>query len=169
MTWAASALLSKTVLRGEPSSFVLELPPYRLPRVGQTLVRSLLDRTVFVLGRAVTASAPCGLCIWLAERLTVGGEPLMERIRTFLDPAGRALGMDGILLAAFLFAFPAAELTLPLALAGAGGGIEAVALARGWGTQTFLCVIMFTLFLDRAHAILWNTPFCLLQLHEKYV
>ena len=148
MTCAASAILSKTVLRGEPSSFTLELPPYRIPLVGQTLVRSLLDRTVFVLGRAVTAAAPCGLFLWLAERIPVGEGNLTAFLQGIFDPIGRFAGMDGRLIAAFLFALPANELMLPLALAGADGTASAaeVFALRGWGAETIVCMTLFMMF-----------------------
>ncbi len=153
MTLLVSFFLSKTLLRGTPSSFTLELPPYRAPQVGRVIVRSLLDRTVFVLGRAVTAATPAGALIWLTVNVTVGGETVYAHLTRLLDPVGRFAGMDGTLMLAFLFALPAAELMLPLALACGttvrltdGFDIPAAFAANGWGSVTVVCVILFTLF-----------------------
>lgn len=155
VTLAVSRLLSVTLLKGEPSSFTLELPPYRKPRVGQVLVRSLLDRTMFVLLRAVTAAAPAGVLIWLAANIEAGGENLLTHAAAFLDPIGRLAGMDGVMMCAFLCAFPAAEIMLPLAVMGYSGGgmalgevssMEEIFAANGWNDITVLCVIVFTLF-----------------------
>ncbi len=153
MTLFVSYLLSRTILRGTPSSFTLELPPYRAPQVGRVIVRSLLDRTVFVLGRAVTAAAPAGAILWLAGNVTVGGDTVYAHLTRFFDPVGRFAGMDGTLMLAFVFALPAAELMLPLALAcgttvrlTSGFDIPAAFAANGWGNVTVVCVILFTLF-----------------------
>ena len=96
MTLIVSRLLSATILKGMPSSFTLELPPYRRPRIGQVIVRSVLDRTLFVLGRAVAVAAPAGLVIWLCANVTVGDASLLAHCTRFLDPLGRLLGMDEI-------------------------------------------------------------------------
>ena len=116
LTFQVSRLLSATVLKGVPSSFTLELPPYRRPRVGQVIVRSVLDRTVFVLGRAVMIAAPAGLLIWVLANVQVGGASLLAHCTGFLDPLGRALGMDGVILAAFILGFPANEIVIPIML-----------------------------------------------------
>ncbi len=156
VTLLASRILSGTVLRGLPSSFVLELPPYRRPQVGKVLVRSLLDRTLFVLGRAVTAAAPAGALIWLLANLPVGEGSLLAGLTGFLDPLGRLLGMDGVILAAFLLGFPANEIVLPLALMAytAQGSLteipdlaalQGILAAHGWTWVTGVCVILFTL------------------------
>ncbi len=156
VTLGASKLLSATVLKGEPSSFALELPPYRRPRVGQVLLRSLLDRTTFVLFRAVSSAAPAGILLWFATNLFVGGKSLFAHLADFLDPIGRFAGMDGVMMCAFLCALPAAEIMLPLAVMGynqsgmaLGGTTLAVGeifAANGWTTVTVVCVIVFTLF-----------------------
>ena len=153
MTLLVSKFLSVTVLRGTPSSFTLELPPYRMPQIGRVIVRSVLDRTVFVLGRAVSVAAPAGALIWLTSELTIGGTSLYGHLTRLLDPVGRFAGMDGTLMLAFLFALPAAELMIPLALAGGGAvrlsdtfDIPAAFAANGWGPVTIVCVILFTLF-----------------------
>ena len=157
VTLGASKLLAATLLRGEPSSFALELPPYRMPRVGKVLARSLLDRTLFVLARAVAVAAPAGAVLWALTWFAPGGASLLAHIARALDPAGRALGMDGGLLAAFLFSFPANEMTLSVALSAYGGagvsaalpGMEALRktlLSCGWTAKTALCAMIFCLF-----------------------
>ena len=118
MTLLVSRFLSDTALRGESSSFSLELPPYRLPQVGRVLVRSLRDRTAFVLGRAVTVAAPAGAAVWLLANVTAGGVPLMQYAADFLQPIGSAMGLDGMILLAFLLGFPANEIVVPILLMG---------------------------------------------------
>ena len=157
MTLWASRLLSATVLKGEPSSFSLELPPYRAPQVGQVLVRSILDRTLFVLGRAVVVAAPAGLLIWIAANVSVGGESILLHLAGFLEPAGRLLGVDGMILLAFFLGFPANEIVVPCILMGylsTGSLTEYSSLAQlhslltanGWTAATALCVLLLTLF-----------------------
>ena len=157
VTLLVSRLLSATLLRGESSAFSLELPPYRRPRVGQVLVRSLLDRTVFVLGRAVTVAAPAGLLIYLLGNCTVGGTTLLAHGAAALDPLGRALGLDGMILLAFLLGFPANEIVLPILLMGYSSAgtlvdgaslaeLKTMLLANGWTGTTALCMLLFSLF-----------------------
>ena len=157
VTLGASKLLAATLLRGEPSSFALELPPYRTPRVGKVLARSLLDRTLFVLARAVAVAAPAGAVLWALTWFAPGGESVLSHVARALDPAGRALGMDGGLLTAFLFSFPANEMTLSVALSAYGGtgvsaalpGMEALRqtlVSCGWTAKTALCAMIFCLF-----------------------
>ena len=157
MSFFASWLLSHTVLKGVPSFFTLELPPYRRPQAGKVLVRSLLDRTIFVLGRAVTAAAPAGLLIWLLANITIGGTSLLSLLAGFLDPAGRLLGLDGVILMAFLLGFPANEIVLPIILmayleTGALVSMEDSAslynllTAHGWTVKTAVCMAVFSLF-----------------------
>ena len=107
MTFAVSKLLSMTVLKGIPSSFTLELPPYRRPQIGKVILRSIFDRTLFVLGRAVAVAAPAGLLIWIMANMQVGGLTLLARCSGFLDPFARLLGMDGVILMAFILGLPA--------------------------------------------------------------
>ena len=114
LTFWASRLLSATVLKGVPSSFTLELPPFRRPRVGQVVVRSVLDRTLFVLGRAAAVAAPAGLLIWLCANVQVGGDSILNWCTGFLDPFARLLGLDGVILMAFLLGFPANEIVIPI-------------------------------------------------------
>ncbi len=156
MTFLASWFLNKTVLRGHPSDFILEMPPYRKPRVGQVLVRALLDRTVFVLGRAVLVAAPAGALLWLCQHLTVGDLDLLTWAAAHLDGLGRFLGMNGVILLAFLLSFPANELLLPLVLVIMQAGTLSTAASTaqlgtalfqaGWTWQTALCTLLFLLF-----------------------
>lgn len=154
LTLLFSRILADTVLKGRPSFFSLELPPYRKPQIGKILVRSVLDRTVFVLGRAVTVAAPAGLVIWTLTTVRAGGVPLMTHIADFLHPLAAPFGMDGVILLAFLLGLPANEIVLPLILTGyVGGGLTDVAAAdavavltqNGWTAETALCVTLFCL------------------------
>ena len=156
-TFLISRLLSATVLRGMPSAYTLELPPYRIPRVGRVVVRSLLDRTLFVLARAAAVAAPAGVVIWLCANVSVGGVTLLARLTGLLDPLGRLMGLDGTILAAFLLGFPANEIVLPIALMAysasgtlqEGAGLAAVGevlAANGWTELTAVCMLLFTLF-----------------------
>lgn len=155
-TLLSAKLLSKTLLKGVPSSFQLELPPYRLPQFGKVLVRSLLDRTIFVLGRAVSAAAPAGLFIWLLAAIKPEGVSLLIRLADFFNPFARLMGMDGYILLAFLLALPANEIVLPLILMGytassslsnfeSMASLRALFLAHGWTNVTALCVMLFSL------------------------
>ena len=156
LTLAASRLLSAFFLRGLPSSFVLELPPYRAPQPGRVIVRSVLDRTVFVLGRAMIVAAPAGALIWLLANITVSGSSLYGSMTAFLDPFGRFFGLDGVILATFLLGFPANELVMPLIVLGYLSGstladvsdllsFRALLLANGWTGCTALCTLLFTI------------------------
>ena len=107
MTLFATNLLSKTVLKGVPSSFTLELPSYRKPQIGKVIVRSVFDRTLFVLGRAAAVAAPAGALIWLMANVMYDGASLLSICSSFLDPFARFFGLDGVILMAFILGFPA--------------------------------------------------------------
>lgn len=154
-TLTVSWILSRTMLRGIPSSFTLEIPPFRRPQVGRILLRSLLDRTAFILARAVAVAAPAGGLVWLLANLTVGEQNLLQFIGAWLDPLGRFLGLDGFILLAFILGLPANEIVLPILLMGylsAGSlleldsleALQSVLLARGWTWITALSVMLFT-------------------------
>ena len=156
MTFTASKLLSSTVLKGTPSSFTLELPPYRPPQVMHIIVRSMLDRTIFVLGRAVVVAAPAGLLIWLMANITVGDMSLLKICATALDPVGRFFGMDGVILMAFILGMPANEIVLPIAIMtymstttvtqiNDLGFLHSLLTANGWTLTTAVCVMLFCL------------------------
>lgn len=114
MTFAVSRLLSGTLLKGIPSSFTLELPPYRRPQIGKVIVRSVLDRTLFVLGRAAAVAAPAGLVIWLMANLTVNEISLLNHCASVLDPFAKLFGLDGVILIAFILGLPANEIVFPI-------------------------------------------------------
>ncbi len=155
-TLLITRLLSDTVLKGLPSSFTLEMPPYRKPQIGSIIVRSIFDRTLFVLGRAVSVAAPAGIVIWLMANITISGSTLLSLCAGFLDPFARLIGLDGIILMAFILGFPANEIVIPItvmAYLAEGhlseiGGISAIRdilLQNGWTPITAICVIVFSL------------------------
>ena len=157
MTFAASWLLSHTLLKGVPSSFTLELPPYRRPQLGRIIVRSVFDRTLFVLFRAVSVAAPAGLLIWLLANISVNDVSLLLIISGFLEPFGRFIGLDGVILMAFILAFPANEIVLPIILMAYlqntalvpmddMSGLASLLAAHGWTLRTVICMSIFTLF-----------------------
>ena len=156
LTLLVSRLLSATILKGAPSAFTLELPPYRRPDVLRVICRSTLDRTLFVLGRAVTVAAPAGLIIFLLANVQTGGGSLLDICAGFLDPLGRLMGLDGYILMAFILGFPANEIVIPIVLMSylsAGSMLEAGSLMElrslltdnGWTTLTALCFLTFSL------------------------
>lgn len=156
VTLGVSFLLSKTMLKGVPSSFVLELPPYRRPKIGDVIVRSMLDRTIFVLGRAVTVAIPAGAIIWLCQNVEVGGYTLLYGLTTLLEPLGSLMGLSGVILAAFLLGIPANEIVLPILLmvySQSGMLVEAEGIsqagailsANGWTWVTAACAMLFSL------------------------
>lgn len=116
MTLLISKILSKTILKGMPSSFILELPPYRKPQIGKVLVRSIFDRTLFVLGRAISVAAPAGIVIWIMANFNMGDISILTYVATFLDPFAKLMGLDGYILTAFILGFPANEIVLPIIL-----------------------------------------------------
>ena len=155
-TFIATRFLSETVLKGESSSFILELPPYRRPQFTKILIRSVFDRTLFVLGRAVAVAAPSGLIIWLFANISFDGLTVLEHISAFLDPFARLMGLDGIILAAFILGFPANEIVLPIILMaysasgtlpelGSTAEIGSALTANGWTKATAVCFILFSL------------------------
>lgn len=156
-TLLCSRLLSATVLRGMPTSFALELPPYRRPRVGQILVRSVLDRTLFVLGRAAMVAAPAGVVIWLLANVRAGELSLLAHCTGFLDPFARVFGLDGVILMAFLLGWPANEIVVPVMLMaylstgtlveyGDLSALHTILTEQGWSMITAVCTMLFSLF-----------------------
>lgn len=114
ITFATSWVLSKTMLRGVPTQYTLELPPYRRPKILKTIVRASIDKSFFVLKRAVIVAAPAGLLTWILANIMVGDTSVLHHIIHFLDPFGRALGLDGYILMAFILGLPANEIVLPI-------------------------------------------------------
>lgn len=155
-TFAATRLLSGTLLRGMPSSFTLELPPFRRPQVAKVLVRSVFDRTLFVLGRSVAVAAPAGLLIWVLANISVGDATLLRHCTDFLDPFARFMGLDGVILMAFILGFPANEIVIPIILMtylskgsltelASLAEMKALFVANGWTWATAVCVLLFML------------------------
>lgn len=156
MTLLVSKILSKTILKGTSSSFVLELPPYRKPQIGQVLIRSIFDRTLFVLGRAVAVAAPAGLVIWLFANINIGDVSVLTYIANFFDPFARLMGLDGYIITAFILGIPANEIVLPIILMcymGSGtlvdlestSAIGQILIQNGWTLITAINVMIFTL------------------------
>lgn len=157
MTFASTKLLSHTVLKGMPSSYTLEMPPYRKPQLGQVLIRSVFDRTLFVLGRSVTVAIPAGIIIWLMANITVADKTLLSYGAEFLDPIAKPLGLDGVILIAFILGFPANEIVVPIILMAylQNGSLtelcsltamKEILVANGWNTLTAVNTIIFFLF-----------------------
>ena len=156
MTFVTSSVLSKTLLKGVPSSFTLELPPYRRPQYGKVIVRSIFDRTLFVLGRAITVAIPAGLVIWCLANININGGSLLSILSNVLDPLGKLLGMDGVILLAFILAFPANEIVIPIIIMSymsAGNLVDIsnlstlreVLVSNGWTWVTAVSVMLFSL------------------------
>ncbi len=155
-TFFSTWLLSVTVLKGVPSSFALELPSYRRPKIIETLIRSIFDRTLFVLGRAVAVAAPAGLLIWISANISIDGASILSHLADFFDPFARLMGLDGVILIAFILGLPANETVIPIMLMayyslgtlpdlGNSAQIGALLLENGWTATTAICVVIFTL------------------------
>ncbi|MDO5521373.1 MAG: ferrous iron transport protein B [bacterium] len=156
MTFISTKILSKTVLKGVPSSYTLELPPYRRPQIGKVIVRSIFDRTLFVLGRAVVVAIPAGLVIWIMANIMIGDVSVLNHCANFLDPFAKFLGLDGVILLAFILGFPANEIVVPIiimAYMAQGSILELDSLAQmkalfvehGWTWITAISVMLFSL------------------------
>ena len=156
LTFLISRILSKTVLKGEPSSFTLELPPYRTPQIGKVIVRSIFDRTLFVLGRAIVVAAPAGLLIWITANISINNISILNHLANFLDPFAYLLGLDGIILLAFILGFPANEIVVPIiimAYLSSGSLMEMESLSElkillvdnGWTWVTAISTMLFCL------------------------
>ena len=156
-TFIVTKFLSVTLLKGTPSSYILEMPPYRKPNIGQILVRSIFDRTLFVLLRAVTVALPAGIIIWSLNTITISDITLLNYCTKFLDPFATLIGLDGVLLTAFILGIPANEIVLPIALMLYSGNeylteISSISIAKeiftanGWTPITAICTVIFILF-----------------------
>lgn len=156
MTFLISRLLSMTILKGIPSSFTLELPPYRRPQIGKVIVRSVFDRTLFVLGRAVSVAAPAGLILWLMANIQIGSASVLAHCAAFLNPFAHLLGLDGVILLAFILGFPANEIVVPIIIMAymATGNIQefssltelkTLLVNNGWTWLTAICTMLFSL------------------------
>lgn len=157
MTFIVSRILTATLLRGRTSAFALELPAYRVPKIGRVLVGAFCEKTLSVLKRAVIVAAPCGAVIFLLANTVVGGMSLLDHARFFLDAPAAVFGLDGTILLAFILAFPANEIVLPIAIMaymGDGTLVEAESMdtlyallvSNGWGVKRAICTAVFVLF-----------------------
>ncbi|HEY5729395.1 MAG TPA: nucleoside recognition domain-containing protein [Anaerolineales bacterium] len=166
LTFVVSWALSRTVLKGEVSTFSLELPPYRPPRIWQTIYTSVIDRTLIVLWRAIVFALPAGAVIWLASNINIAGVSIAGHLISFLNPVGLLIGLNGVILVAYIVAIPANEIVIPTILmltvlvtgasdVGAGAGVmfelesEAQTLALfqagGWTLLTAVNLMLFSL------------------------
>ncbi len=156
MTFLISKILSKTILKGVPSSFTLELPPYRKPQIGKIIIRSIFDRTLFVLGRAVSVAAPAGIVIWIMANIKVGNMSILNHCAEFLNPFANIIGLDGYILMAFILGFPANEIVIPIIIMSymaTGSLVEinsmtelhSLLVSNGWSIITAICVMLFSL------------------------
>ncbi|MBO5744072.1 MAG: ferrous iron transport protein B [Clostridia bacterium] len=152
-----SKFLSSSMLKGYPASFAMELPPYRKPQFAKIIVRSVLDRTVYVLARAIVVAFPAGIILYILSNVFIGNLSLIKHISNFLNPVGKALGMDGVILTSFIFGIPANEIVLPIALMLYSSGgvltelgglnqISNILLSNGWTITTAICTIIFIMF-----------------------
>lgn len=157
ITLLTSKFLSKTILKGMPSNFVLEMPPYRKPNIKKVIVRSVIDRVLFVLLRAISVAAPAGLIIWLLSNIHVDGSSIFSILTNFLDPVAYVFGLDGTILMAFILGFPANEIVIPIIIMGYLNGtsitdysslleLKSLLVANGWTIKTAICTLIFTLF-----------------------
>ena len=157
ITLLTSKFLSKTILKGMPSNFVLEMPPYRKPNIKKVIVRSVIDRVLFVLLRAISVAAPAGLIIWLLSNIHISGSSLFSILTNFLDPVAYVFGLDGTILMAFILGFPANEIVIPIIIMGYLNGtsitdysslleLKSLLVANGWTIKTAICTLIFTLF-----------------------
>ncbi|MEW5866096.1 MAG: nucleoside recognition domain-containing protein [Bacillota bacterium] len=167
VTLGVSWLLSRTVLRGMPSAFALELPPYRKPQVTKVVVRSFLDRTVFVLVRAATVAAPAGAITWILGNATAGDASLLVHLAGILQSFGKLIGLDGLVLTSFLLGLPANEIVIPILImaysragsmvkVGSLTSLRALLLSNGWTPLTAICFVLFSILHYPCATTLWT-------------
>lgn len=154
ITLAISKLLSITILKGKPSTFTLELPPYRKPKILDTIIRSIFDRTIFVLGRAICITVPAGIIIWLCANLSIQENNILAILSNFLNPIGRIIGLDGEILLAFILGIPANEIVIPILLMIYSSStnlsdysmndLNNLLFQHNWSILTAICFIIFT-------------------------
>lgn len=157
MTFIVSKILSCTILKSKDSAFVIEMPPYRRPEVLKTIVRSVIDRTLFVLIRAICVSIPAGIIIWICSNVYIGGVSILSICSNFLEPFGSFIGLDGVIVLAFILGLPANEIVIPIIIMAylCTGNITGytslnelrdILISNGWTIVTALCFIFFTMF-----------------------
>ncbi|AIQ27856.1 MULTISPECIES: nucleoside recognition domain-containing protein [Paenibacillus] len=156
VTLSVSWVMSRTALRGVPTHYTLELPPYRRPQIWKTIVRSSKEKSLNVLTRAIVVAAPAGIITWILGNVFVGGESVLNHMAAFFDPFAQLLGMDGFIIMAFILGLPANEIVLPILLMGymsSGamvdieglGSIKDIFLSHGWTWLTALNMMLFSL------------------------
>ena len=166
-TLAVNKVLSQTILKGVPSSFVLELPSYRKPQVAQVLMQSVFERTLLVLKRAVAVAAPVGALLWILANVSWGEVSLLNYLAAKLDGIGTLMGLDGVILLAFILGLPANEIVLPIIIMGylaEKGLTEIVDIAQlqdifwhnGWNEVTVVCLLVFMLFHWPCATTIWT-------------
>lgn len=157
LTFIISFILSKTILKGEPSSFTLELPPYRMPKIWETIKYSVKNRAVFVLGRAVKVAMPAGVLIWIVANVKIGNVPILKYLLDFLNPIGLVLGLDGVIILALLLGFPANEIVIPVMLMcylqtsslidyNGYNELKTILINNGWTLKTAICFLVLMLY-----------------------
>ena len=156
-TLLISKLLSCTILKGLPSSFVLEMPQYRKPQIKKVIIRSIFDRTLFVLGRAISVAAPAGLVIWLMSNIMIDGSSILSYCTEALNPIASLFGLDGTILIAFILGFPANEIVIPIMIMGymktsnltdynSLVELKTLLIDNGWTYVTAICTLIFMMF-----------------------
>lgn len=167
ITLLVSYILSKTLLKGVPSTFTLELPPYRIPQIGRVIYTSIIDRTLFVLKRAAVVAAPAGAITWILANIYIGDASIIAHIATFLQPLASAIGLDGFILMAFIVGLPANEIVLPVLLMGylATGtltdfssieSLRTILAENNWTMLTALNTMLFSLLHWPCSTTLWT-------------
>lgn len=156
-TLIVSKLLSSTILKGIPSSFILEMPPYRKPQIKKVIIRSIFDRTLFVLGRAISVAAPAGLVIWMMSNIMINKISILSYCTEILNPIASLFGLDGTILMAFILGFPANEIVIPIMIMGYMKTsnltdynslleLKTLLVDNGWTFVTAICTLIFMLF-----------------------
>ena len=157
VTFIVSYILSKTILKGMPASFTLELPPYRMPKIWDTIWYSVKNRAIFVLGRAIKVAIPAGIVIWIVANLIINDLPLLTYLTQFLNPLGLILGVDGVVILALILGFPANEIVIPIMLMSYLQTstlidfenlveLKMILVANGWTIKTAICFLVLMLY-----------------------
>lgn len=157
LTFFVSFILSKTILKGEASHFVLELPPYRKPKIIATIIYSIKNRAIFVLGRAVKVAIPAGIILWVIANVQINGLSILVYLVRFLNPLGEVLGLDGVIILALLMGFPANEIVIPIMLMGYLNTntliemdnfqiLRDILISNGWTIKTAICFLILFLY-----------------------
>ena len=157
MTLIVSKILSKTILKGIPTNFTLELPPYRKPLILKTIIRSVFDRTLFVLGRAIVVAIPAGFIIYILANITIGNNTILMHLTNFLNPFANLMGLDGVILLAFILGFPANEIVFPIIIMSYLGSntileidnihqLKELLILNNWSLNTAICMVIFCIF-----------------------